>query len=91
MRDEMKLFGAIENLLKAKNDQYGQLSSNPTHRWLCEKFPHFRVASAIKHLVAYARTGSVEELVKAGAYVALEYEESMRKRQKKMEVGHEES
>jgi len=71
----MKLFGAIGNLLKAKNDQYGQLSSNPTHQWLCEKFPHFRVASAIKHLVAYARTGSVKELVKAGAYVALEYEE----------------
>ena len=87
----MKLFGAIENLLKAKNDQYGQLSSNPTHQWLCEKFPNFRVASAVKHLVAYARAGSMTELVKAGAYVALEYEESMRKRQKKMEVGHEES
>jgi len=29
-------------------------------------------------LVAYARTGSMAELVKAGAYVALEYEEKHR-------------
>lgn len=74
----MKIFGAIENLLKAKNDQYGQLSFHPTHRWLCEMFPDFRVASAVKHLMAYARTRSMTELIKAGAYIALEYEEKTR-------------
>jgi len=71
----MKIFTAIEHLIRSKDDQYGNLSLLPAHHILGWLDPKFRAASAVKHLIAYMRTGKVGELVKAGAYVALEYEE----------------
>ncbi|RLE27636.1 hypothetical protein DRJ54_07545 [Candidatus Acetothermia bacterium] len=71
----MKIFAAIEGLIRSKDGQYGRQDEFPAHRILARLDPHFRAVSAIKHLIAYVRTGALGELVKAGAYVALEDEE----------------
>ena len=68
----MKLFREVEKLIRSKEAEYG----DSTHQILSKLTPNFRPACAIKHLISYMRTGRVEELVKAGAYVAFEYEEA---------------
>lgn len=71
----MKIFAAVEGLIRSKDGQYGRQDDFPTHRILARLDPHFRVVSACKHLFAYVRTRALGELVKAAAYIALEYEE----------------
>ena len=73
----MRIFTAIEDLIRSKEGQYGRQDDFPTHRILARLDPHFRAVSACKHLFAYVRTRALKELVKAAAYIALEYEERM--------------
>ena len=82
----MRIFTAIEDLIRSKEGQYGRQDDFPTHRILARLDPHFRAVNACKHLFAYVRTRALKELVKAAAYIALEYEERQREEDKVTEL-----
>lgn len=71
---EEKFFQDILSLLKEKDKEYGNIhSQKATFKTLKNIEPKILCLLAIKHIISYMNSKRPKELIKAGAYLLLEY------------------